>query len=337
MTTRLVFLTTGGTIASRPTRDGVAPRLSGADVTAGVREELKRLGIRTDIVVEEVFQRPSYALTHDEQLSLIRHVRDAAARGDVDGIVVTHGSDTLTDSAWLTHLSVGSSAVPVAFTCAMRHAEEAGADGFRNVIDAARTVLHPRAAGHGVLVVVNGEIHGAPWVVKSRTTALSTFISPMIGQVGDLHTGEVRFTRPVAIPGLEPLPAPAKLAPVGLIPAWAGAGDAVAAALCAHGVQGLVFEGTGAGHVHPSACRSLEQALADGLPVVVVSRADGPVHRHYGGGPGSGRWLDERPVLDGGSLGAPRALSALAVGLGSGVDLKSWWPSVVSHQQGLTG
>lgn len=336
--THILVLATGGTIASRPGTDGVAPALSGAELVEGVLADDPGLRDTLRVSVEEPFRRPSYTIGPDAMLQLARRARTALT-GAYDAVVVLHGTDTVADSAWLTHLlTLPVSGGPVVFTSAMRHAAEPGADGPRNLLDALRVAAHPDAAGHGALLVVNGEIHPATRVVKSHTSALHAFTSPGASPVGGLTGTTVRFTRPPARPFADPGPVGTP-AEVGVVPAWAGHGSAVIGALLDAGVQGLVVEGTGAGHVRPDAVTGLERAFALGVPVTVTSRAGvGPVHRGYGGGPGSGRWLDTTPVLDSGELGTARAQLALAVGIaahGTGPGLADWYGQVARHQAGL--
>ncbi|WOQ17396.1 asparaginase [Raineyella sp. W15-4] len=340
--TRILVLATGGTIASRPGADGVAPTLAGAELVEAVLADDPDLRDTLRVSVEEPFRRPSYTLGPAVMLRLAHRCRTALAEGH-DAVVVLHGTDTVADSAWLTHLLTlpvtGGPAPggPVVFTSAMRHAAETGADGPRNLLDALRVAGAPGAAGRGAMLVVNGEIHAAARVVKSHTSGLHAFASPGSSPLGDLTAGIVRFTRPAARPFPDPGPVE-ELAEIGMVPAWAGHGDVVIGALLDRGVRGLVVEGTGAGHVHPDAAAGLERAFESGVPVTVTSRASGPVHRAYGGGPGSGRWLAATPALDSGELGTARALLALAVGIatrGTGPELADWWGAVVRHQAGL--
>lgn len=347
--TRILVLATGGTIASRPGADGVAPTLAGAELVAAVLADDPDLRDTLRVSVEEPFRRPSYTLGPAAMLRLARRCRTAlegpdGAPAEYDGVVVLHGTDTVADSAWLTHLLTlpvtGGPAPggPVVFTSAMRHAAETGADGPRNLLDALRVAGAPGAAGRGAMLVVNGEIHAAARVVKSHTSGLHAFASPGSSPLGDLTAGIVRFTRPAAA---RPFPDPGpvgELAEIGVVPAWAGHGDVVVGALLDRGVRGLVVEGTGAGHVRPDAVAGLERAFESGVPVTVTSRACGPVHRAYGGGPGSGRWLAATPALDSGELGTARAMLALAVGIatrGTGPELADWWGAVVRHQAGV--
>lgn len=345
--TRILVLATGGTIASRPGADGIVPTLSGARIVEEVLADDPGLRDSLQISVEELFRRPSYTIGPAQMLQLARRCRTALDRspddrnhdGGHDGVVVLHGTDTVADSAWLTHLlTLPATGGPVVFASAMRHAAEPGADGPRNLLDALRVAAHPQAAGRGALLVVNGEIHSAARVVKSHTSALQAFSSPGAAPVGGLTAGDVRFTRPPAGPFADPGPLEA-LADVGVVTAWAGHGDTVIDGLLADGVRGLVVEGTGAGHVRPDAVAGLERAFARGVAVTVTSRAGvGPVHRGYGGGPGSGRWLDTTPTLDSGELGTARAQLALAVGIaahGTGASLADWFGAVVRHQAGL--
>lgn len=341
--TRVQVLATGGTIASRPGPDGIAPVLTGDAILTEVLAEAPALRASMDLTVAEPFRRPSYTLTPAEMLVVALEARAALTAG-CDAVIVLHGTDTVADTAWLTELLVAPLQVgPVIFVSAMRHAGELGADGPRNLLDALRVCGTPRARGRGALVMANGQIHSAARVVKSHASALTAFSSPGIGPVGDVTGQQVRFTRPASAPldargrtphFADPGAVPA-LADVGVVHAWTGHGNASIDTLLAEGVTGLVVEGVGAGHVRPDAVAGFEKACAAGIPVTVTSRAGGPVHRGYGGGPGAGIWLDQTPALPSGELGTARAQLALALGLaahGPGPALAEWFARVMRYQ-----
>lgn len=325
---RLLLIATGGTIASRHTVDGVVPALTGADLAARLGEGLPG----ADVVVDELSCVQSYSLTPADQLAIALRAVAAVTDDGFDGVVITHGTDTVADTAWWTHLVLGPRSGRIAFATAMRHDDEVGADGPRNLVDCGRFTLDP--AARGVVVVAGGEVHSAAWVVKEHSTAVSTFHSPGRCPIGNLFSGElVLHTTPPVAPGLPGAPQPA---PVGAVCAWAGHGDRLIDALIAGEVAGVVVEGTGAGNVAASATGGIARALTAGIPVVVTSRATGPTHSDYAGGPGSGAWLADHGVWSGGGLRTSQAQIALSLALGTG-DSRAWFDAVAQHREVLPG
>lgn len=327
---KILLLTTGGTISGRPTDEGIAPSVTGAELSAALRGH-----VATEIVTEELFHLGSFALGAAEMATVAERVRTAFREG-YHGVLVTHGTDTVADTAWLTHLIVGAHAVRVSFVSAMRNSAEIGSEGLRNLIDAARLVSDPKPSG--VTLVANDEIHSAAWVRKVATSALQAFRSPGHAPVGDFFSGVPHLTRPTPLAPSWEADA-VRVAPVGVVPTWDEQGATTIAALVDSGIGGVVLEGVGAGHMHPSSTEAIDYALEQGVPVVAVSRADGPIHDQYGGAPGSGQWVRSRPILRGGALGAARARLALGLGVATLPEaaLNPWFDEVVAHQRGRVG
>lgn len=321
------MLTTGGTIAGRPTGQGVSPAVSGAELGTALADH-----VAAGIVTEELFRVGSFALGISDMASIARRVHHAVTREGYHGVLVTHGTDTVSDTAWLTHLVVGSLSARVSFVSAMRNSAEIGSEGLRNLVDAARLVSASEPSG--VTVVTNDQIHAGAWVRKVATSALHAFESPGQGPIGDFYTGIPMLTRarPTAP---EWRSETVSVAPVGVVPTWDEQGAITIAALVDAGIGGIVLEGVGAGHMHPSSTEAIDYAIGQGVAMVAVSRADGPIHDHYGGAPGSGQWVRNRPILRGGALGAARARIALSLGLASyaASELTTWFDEVtVSHR-----
>ena len=216
---------------------------------------LERLpaSVATDCTVTEVAAAASYATTPELLARIAAAAREALADPTVDGVVVTHGTDTVEEAVWLTHLFTAGRGAPVVFTCAMRHAGELGEDGPRNLADAVAVARDSRARGRGALLCVNGEVHAARWVRKWHATALAAFRSPGHGPVGEVVESEVRFHCGPAREAIAPLAADADtLVPdVAVVPAHGGLPPEVVDLLVDRGAAGLVLEGTGGGNVHP--------------------------------------------------------------------------------------
>ena len=187
-TARIALLATGGTIASTVGGDGrLVPRLRAADLAA-------RLPATFGLEVEahDAALVAGWNMTPPLMLELARRASELLA-GGAAGIVVTHGTDTIEETATLLGLAVTADR-PVVVTGAMRHDGAAGADGPANLRDAALVAAEPAAAGRGCLVVLAGQVHAAPWVTKAHSHALDAFASPGRGPVGSVRAGRVAFT-----------------------------------------------------------------------------------------------------------------------------------------------
>jgi L-asparaginase len=317
----VALFTLGGTIAMAGHREdsggAVVARLTGADLTAAV-PGLADLAEPLD--VHDVHAVPSADLTFTHVLDLLARASRAVREG-APGVVVTQGTDTLEETAYLADL-VWPHAAPLVLTGAMRNPTLAGADGPANLLAAARVAASDTARGLGALVVLNDEIHAARWVRKTHSTSTATFASPALGPVGHVAEGRVRvLARPERH---EPLPAPAA-APgadpvrVALYTVTLDDDGALLEGL-AGTHQGLVVAGFGVGHV-PSALAPVLGGLARRVPVVLTSRTGaGPVLRHTYGAIGSETDLQRRGLINGGLLGPYKARVLLRVLLAGGAD-----------------
>lgn len=247
---------------------------------------------------------PGPHMTPPLMLELAGMVHELLEREDTAGAVVTHGTDTLEETAYFLHL-VHESDKPVAFVGAMRNASELGWDGPPNLIAAVRTVVDPAARGLGVLVVMNDEINTAAEVTKTHTESVDTFRSPDYGPLGIVDKDRVIITRrPV---GRTTIPAPSNLPDVALVKMAAGMDGRMVRAAVATGAEGLVIEALGRGNVPPETLPAIREAIASGLPVVVTSRClRGRVLDTYGY-PGGGHELRAMGCMFGGSLPGQKA------------------------------
>jgi L-asparaginase len=263
----IAVFTLGGTIAMYE-RDGAVTRLTGADLT-GVIPGLANIG--TSLDVRDVVAVPSADLTFAGMLEVIAAAERAVADGAI-GVVVTQGTDTLEETAFLADL-VWPHTEPFVVTGAMRNPTLAGPDGGANVLAAAQVAVAGAARGHGALVVFADQIHAARWVRKTHSTSLTTFASPDTGPIGHVVEGEVRI-----------LATPLDRAPLGLPASPIDVDETRVAlytisydddgALLAHvasAYQGLVVAGFGVGHV-PSWIAPVLGELAEQMPVVLTSR-----------------------------------------------------------------
>ena len=303
-------LFTGGTISMRidPGTGAAVPALSGEEIVSrvtGLRREAK-------LTLEDYARLPGPHVTPEWMWALRQRVADVCADPGVDAVVITHGTDTLEETAYLLDLTVDTDK-PVVFCGAMRTVSEAGWDGPANIMAAVRTAVHPEAPGRGVMIAVGEEVHAAAEAIKWHTQSLAAFRSPH-GPLGFLDRGQVLFHRPAFRHAA--LPAKALVRDVDLHTMAAGVDDALLRASIARGARGLVLEATGCGNVPPPVIPGIEAAIAAGLPVVLVSRcAEGRVSPAYGY-EGGGLMLRGLGVIFGQDLPGPKARIKLMVALG---------------------
>jgi L-asparaginase len=307
----VTLLATGGTISCTIDASGAAvPTLMADDLVSSFPAVP---GVQ--VIPVDVARFSSWNVTVPELLALSRRVQSALEESD--GVVVTQGTDTLEETAYLLHLTIGSSR-PVVVTGAMRNASLPGHDGPRNLQAAVLTAAAASAAGRGCLVVVNDEIHLGGRVSKRHSTSLSTFVSPETGPVGAVDGSSVTFFEPPA--PRRTYAASAATARVPLVKMAVGLDALLLEAALAAGVDGLVLEGSGVGHVPTTWMPAIRSAIDAGLPVVLASRTGaGPVRAEYGG-PGGGHDLASAGVILAGRRTGLMARIELICALGAGLS-----------------
>ncbi|PSJ24803.1 asparaginase [Streptosporangium nondiastaticum] len=274
---QVVVISTGGTIASRWQGSGFAADARGGDVlaTAAVPE-----GVSVRVV--DLMSVNSARLTTRDQLALLRTVHEVLADPAVDGIVVTHGTDTLEESAFLLDLHHDDPR-PVVFTGAQLPLEAADGDGPRNLHDALLAAGSAGLRGHGVLVAFDGRIHAARGTIKVQTLAADAFADPSGSPVADVKDGRIvvhgRPVRPAALP----LPAAGEDLPrVDMVMHHCDGDPLLFNAAVEAGAQGIVLVATGAGNATPEVVAAVEAAIARGVLVALTTRVpSGPVAEIY--------------------------------------------------------
>ncbi len=311
--------TLGGTIAMHRSDvdGGVVTRLGGADLVAAV-PGLADLG--TPLDVRDTRAVPSADLTYADILDLARAASDAITQG-AQGIVVTQGTDTLEETAYLIDL-VWPHDEPIVVTGAMRNPTLAGPDGPANVLAAARVAASPAARGMGALVVFGDEVHAARWVRKTHSTSPATFASPNVGPIGHVIEGQVRvLARPDRFEAIKsPEPQSIEAARVGLY--WVSLDDDGGLLAGVSGsYAGLVVGAFGVGHV-PGALAPMLGELAQQLPVVLASRTGGgSVLRDTYGAVGSESDLRRRGLISAGLLDPYKSKVLLRLALAADLDV----------------
>jgi len=295
-----------------PDTGAAVPALTGEEIVSrvhGLRKEAR-------LSLEDYARLPGPHVTPQWMWQLKDRVARTLADPDVDAVVLTHGTDTLEETAFLVDLTLDQQK-PVVFCGAMRTVSEPGWDGPANLMAAVRAAVHPGSAGRGVLIAVGEEIHAAAEATKWHTQSLSAFRSAH-GPLAVVDRGHIVYLRP---PFRRPvLPASRLVAEVDLHTMAAGMGDGLIRASLSQGARGLVLEATGCGNVPPGVLPGLKAALAGRIPVVLVSRCpEGRVSPAYGY-EGGGRMLEEMGVVFGQELPGPKARIKLMVALGITAD-----------------
>ena len=311
----VAVISMGGTIAMAPSASGgIVPSLGAEDLVASV-PGLAELEVK--ITAESLRSLPSPSLGFGDLVALANRVRDEID-GGATGVVITHGTDTIEETAFFLDLTIGWAA-PVVVTGAMRHPHSAGPDGPANLYAAIRVALSPAARGLGALVVMSDEVHGARFVRKSHTISTGAFISPGFGPFGLVVEGDPRM-RGVARTGLTLRPDPRVTDHrVGLITVAMG-DDGALLRRSGDLFDGIVIAGLGAGHV-PATMVGVVADQAARVPVVLSTRTgSGSVLRHTYGYPGSERDLLDRGLIQSGFLDPAKSRVLLTLLLANDAD-----------------
>ena len=280
VTRRVALVSTGGTIAAvgRDRAD-----LTGYAETRDMRAigallaEIPELTAVAEVVPVELPNVPSHALTLDQALDIARRVRALAADPSIAGVVVTHGTNTLEETAFLLDL-VCPPGTPVVVTGAMRPATGLSADGPLNLLNGVRLAVSPAARDRGVLVLLDDTVHAAREVSKASANRVSAFRAAGLGPLGFVEgDGTVVFHH-----GVEPWaargafePGEERLPRVDVVVSYLGADGALVDAAVAAGARGIVSAGTGAGYPTDAESAALTRAVAAGRVVCLASRVPG--------------------------------------------------------------
>lgn len=312
----IVLLFTGGTISMRhdPVSGGAVPTLRGKDILA-LTPGIDQIA---DLEIDDWGAFPGPHMTVERMWGLRRRIVEHLARPEVDGIVVTHGTDALEESAYLVARSVNSDK-PVVFTGAMRTSSDLGWDGPANLGASVRVAASQDARGAGVLVVMADRVFAGLDVTKMHTHKLESFDSPGLGPLGVVDDGQVIFRR--ALPAPASVLTPEKLAePVDIIFTYSGADSHLLDASRARAL-GVVIAAMGRGNVPPAMVDGIDRFVAEGKPVVVTSRAlRGRVGCTYGY-PGGGRRLAERGAIFAGARRPQQARIDVMLALGAAMSV----------------
>lgn len=308
---KVVVIFNGGTISMKVDDKikAAVPNLTGEQIMSMVT------GIEDFAEVEShtFSSLPSPHVTPDIMLELSNYVKSFLVRDDVDGVVVTHGTDSLEETAYFLQLTINSEK-PVVVTGSMRNSSELGYDGPANLAASICTATSKSARGRGVIVCLNNELNCASEVTKSHSMHLNTFKSPEFGPIGLVDSNEVRFYRKSL--AREYIETDKIENNVQLIKACAGMDGSIIDFCVEKGAKGLVIEAMGRGNLPPLMAASVESAINKGVAVVIVSRCyKGRVLDSYGY-EGGGKQLRNMGVIFGDSMPGQKARIKLILALG---------------------
>ncbi|MBI5975348.1 asparaginase [Staphylococcus canis] len=264
--------------------------------------------------VDEImpFNIPSPHVTINHVKTLKSLIEDTEKENTYDGFVITHGTDTLEETAFLLDLTLTTNK-PVIVTGAMRSSNEIGSDGLYNFISAVRVAIADGASNKGVMVVFNDEIHTARNVTKTHTSNTNTFQSPNHGPLGIITKFGVQFHHQPLIQ--HRLPDIKTQLKVPLVKSHMGMGSEMLLFYAKQNIDGLIIEALGQGNLPPTALEGLEACLALDIPIVIVSRSFNgivsPVYAYEGGG----NDLYDKGVIFSNGLNGPKARLKLLVAL----------------------
>jgi L-asparaginase len=313
MKPRLAIFFTGGTISMRidPATGGAVPALSGEEILAQV-PDLDRIA-EFDLI--NFARLPGPHWTPEKMLELSRAVKAKLADDGVAGAVITHGTDTLEETAYLVDLTLNEEK-PIVFVGAMRNSSELSWDGPGNLRSAARVAIDPQSRGLGVIVAMNDQLIAAAEVTKTHTESTDTFQSRDFGPLGFVDKDRVIVARRpvererIAAEGIETR--------VDVIKMYVGADGRFIDFAVSDGARGLVIEGLGRGNVTVEAMPAIGRAVDAGIPVVIATRCPrGRVLDTYAY-EGAGRQLRKLGAILAGTLPAHKARVKLMLALGAG-------------------
>ena len=309
MPKKILVLHTGGTISMQADTTG-AVVTSQDNPMNHVSNPLEGI----EVYALDLFNLPSPHIKPKHMLALYHKIKEEADH--YDGVVITHGTDTLEETAYFLD-TMKIPPIPIVLTGAMRSSNELGSDGVYNYLSALRVASDDKAADKGVLVVMNDEIHAAKYVTKTHTTNVGTFQTPTHGPLGLIMKQEILYFKTAEprvrfdlerIQGLVPI-----------ISAYAGMTDELIDMLDLEQLDGLVIQAFGAGNIPKETAQKLENLLQKGIPVALVSRCFNgiaePVYAYQGGGV----QLQESGVLFVKELNAQKARLKLLIAINAGL------------------
>lgn len=318
MKNKVAIIFTGGTISMKidPRIHAAIPALSAEDII-GMITNIEKF---SDIEVINYANIPSPHITPSMMMEIAMLVKKTIARDDITGIIVTHGTDTLEETAYLLDLIIKTDKA-IVVAGAMRNSSELGYDGSSNLSAALCTAISNRSRNKGVLVVMNNEVNAASEVTKTNTLSLDTFKSPEFGPLGIVDNDEVIFYRDIVTHQfIDTNTIEEKVALIKTVP---GMESDILDFYIDSGYKGIIIEAMGRGNIPPAMMPGVKRAINKNIPIVIVSRCPtGRVLDSYGY-EGGGKHLRELGVVFGGNLPGQKIRIKLMLALGSTKDMNT--------------
>lgn len=268
-----------------------------------------------DLYVEDLYHLASPQITEREMLGIKNRIEEAVKEG-YDGVVVTHGTDTLEETAYYLELTLDIK-IPVVVTGAMRSSNEIGADGLANLRSSLVVATDEESSDKGVLVVMNDEVHTATYVTKTHTTNVATFQTPTFGPIGLVSKNNVIYFQKLVKEEHYEVNTTEKK--VYLLKAYAGMDGKLINAVCDLGADGLVIEALGAGNLPPQTVSAVRNCIKKSIPVVFVSRAFNGVTQDVYDYEGGGKRFQQDGVIFTTGLSGQKARIKLMILLEAGI------------------
>lgn len=321
----ILAIHTGGTISmSQNDKGEIVPNDENP-----IAEQQSILKGQVKLITDEMFNLPSPHVTPEVMLKIKQRIIKAIADG-IDGVVITHGTDTLEETAYFLDLTLPNT-IPVVVTGAMRSSNEIGSDGLYNFRNAILVAATDESYGKGVLVVMNDEIHTARFVTKTHTTNVATFRTPTFGPIGIVTQDKAKYFQELI--QTEVADIDHVVSGVYLIKAYAGMDGTLFDAINQSDTKGLVIEGLGAGNLPPQTLPAIQKLLDRQIPIVLVSRCYNGVAQDIYYYQGGGIQLKKMGLILCQGLNGQKARIKLLVGLSnekSGKELAHFVRNAVS-------
>lgn len=307
----ILIVFTGGTFSMKidEKTGGAVPHFSG-NALIDMMPEIKTLA---NVSIFDFGKYPGPHMTPELMLTLSDKVKEFADKNIYDGIIITHGTDTLEETAYLLDLTINTE-IPIVLIGSMKNSSEPDWDGPRNLRDAILVCLNPNSRSLGVLTCLNGEINAASEVTKTHTDNIETFHSLDFGALGFVDRGRVFINR---MPRkLETIKTVKVNSNVDLIKVYAGMDEKFFKFSADTKTEGLVVEAMGVGNVPPAAFDGIKYVVEKGIPIVLVSRCPAGETLDIYGYPGAGKWLHQLGVIFSDYLNGQKARIKLMLALG---------------------
>lgn len=313
---KILVVFTGGTFSMMIDRStgGAIPRYSGGELLDMI-PEAKKLA---EIEYFDFGKYPGPHVTPQLMLQLSKRIKQLISEKNYDGVIVTHGTDTLEETAYFLDLTINTE-IPIVMIGSMKNSSEPDWDGPRNLIDAIHICLSENSKNIGVLVCLNGEINAASEVTKIYSDSVESFKSLDFGSLGFVQNGKVIYNR---LPHyIEKIETDVIDDNVDMLTVYAGMNEKFFRFSADSGVSGIVVEALGVGNVPPPAFEGIKYAVEKGIPVVLTSRCPAGETDYIYSYPGAGKHLHDIGVIFADYINGQKARIKLIIVLGKTKDI----------------